>query len=400
MKKIPFAVLGCGTVGNEVARQFLKNKEQFPLNSFSMTVVCELNLHKMQEIPEQLFTSDSNTVLDHPEIQVVIELIGGTDKAKEFILRAISNKKHVITANKAVLAEYGKEIFDAAQKNNVMVRFEAAVAGGIPIIRLLQKTFIVDDIISVKGILNGTTNYILTRMREYGEDMADSLKKAQQLGFAEADPTSDITGKDSAHKLALLVTTIEGVYPPFDSISYIGINNISIEDIIISEKLGYSIKLLASYERFKTPTVMPVFISHTNPLSNINFEINALLIKSQNLGEVFISGRGAGGAPTAVSVLSDLVQLKNDIEHHNHQGELLDFQPNNDSETHKCYCLYKEDNDALLENIEITVPLRKKQYIQTPKGNYFTIITEKITDKELLVLKEKLIDFKCYKIEE
>ncbi|MDP3481811.1 MAG: homoserine dehydrogenase, partial [Sulfuricella sp.] len=257
-------------------------------------------------------TTDPMAVVNNPDIDIVVELIGGTTLAKELVLKAIANGKHVVTANKALLALHGNEIFKAAQAKGVMVAFEAAVAGGIPIIKALRESLTANRIEWIAGIINGTTNFILTEMRDKGLAFNTVLKQAQELGYAEADPTFDIEGVDTAHKLTIMAAIGFGIPMQFDKAYTEGISKLTKEDIAYAEELGYRIKLLGITKRTDKGIelrVHPTLIPAKRLIANVEGVMNAVLVKGDAVGATMYYGRGAGAEPTASAVVADLVDV-------------------------------------------------------------------------------------------
>ena len=256
--------------------------------------------------------NDLMTVVNDPDIDIVVELIGGTTLAKELVLKAIENGKHVVTANKALLAMHGNEIFAAASNKKVIVAFEAAVAGGIPIIKSVREGLTANRIQWLAGIINGTTNFILTEMREKGLPFADVLKKAQELGYAEADPTFDIEGVDAAHKLAILASIAFGIPVQFDKVYVEGISHLAQEDVVAADRLGYRIKLLGlaiRREKGIELRVHPCLVPKNKLIANVEGAMNAVVVKGDAIGETLYYGAGAGSEPTASAVVADLVDV-------------------------------------------------------------------------------------------
>jgi len=276
-------------------------------------------------------TADAMEVVNHPDIDIVVELIGGTTVAKQFILKAIKNGKHVVTANKALLATHGNEIFAAAQARGVMVAFEAAVAGGIPIIKALREGLTANRVEWIAGIINGTSNYILSEMRNTGASFAEALQQAQALGYAEADPTFDIEGIDAAHKLTILAAISFGIPMQFDKAYTEGISKLTREDIRYAEELGYRIKLLGITKR--TPKgielrVHPTLIPARRLIANVEGVMNAVLVKGDAVGATMYYGAGAGAEPTASAVVADLVDVtRMHTADRKHRVPHLAFQP-------------------------------------------------------------------------
>jgi homoserine dehydrogenase len=264
-------------------------------------------------VPANLLTVDPNSIVADPEIDIVIEVMGGLEPARTLLLTAIGNGKSVITANKALLAQHGAELFEAADKKGVDLYYEAAVAGAIPIIRPLRESIVGDHVFRVMGIVNGTTNFILTKMDESGSDFAVALKEAQQLGFAEADPTADIEGHDAAAKAAILAGLAFHTRVNIKDVTCQGITKISARDIAVARDIDHVIKLLAIAEINEkgevSVRVQPTLISRQHPLASVRGSFNAVFVEAESAGELMFYGRGAGGAPTASAVLGDLIAI-------------------------------------------------------------------------------------------
>lgn len=319
--EIGIGLLGCGTVGQAVV-QLLQEKGA----DYARRTESHLSLEKVLVktpskprpglSPEQL-TTDPDDILDNPDIQVVIEVMGGAEASREYLLKALHAGKHVVTANKELMAKHGAELFDAATENGCALYYEAAVAGGIPIIQTLKRSLVSNDLQSVYGIINGTTNYILSAMTEAGRDFESVLKEAQQQGFAEADPTDDVEGFDAAYKLAILSSLIFEQRIDVDSIHRVGIQRISAQDIAHARELGYVIKLLAIAKRGQNgfeARVHPTMIPSHHPLASVNGVYNALLVKGDAAGDLMFYGQGAGGLATASAVVSDLLNIVVEME--------------------------------------------------------------------------------------
>jgi homoserine dehydrogenase len=283
-----------------------------------VAMVAARNLERARRIvgAEVEVVADPFAVVNHPEIDIVVELIGGYELSRELVLQAIANGKHVVTANKALLALHGNEIFEAAQAKGVMVAFEAAVAGGVPIIKALREGLSANRIESVAGIINGTTNFILSEMRDKGLDFGTVLKQAQELGYAEADPTFDIEGVDAAHKLTIMAAIAFGIPMQFASSHVEGISQLQAVDIRYAEQLGYRIKLLGITRRTVVDgtegielRVHPTLIPSTRLIANVEGAMNAVLVKADAVGTTLYYGKGAGAEPTASAVIADLVDV-------------------------------------------------------------------------------------------
>ena len=337
MKPIKVALLGIGTVGSGVFNVLRRNQAEISARvgrGIEIVLVADRNLAHAKSI-----TGDAVEVIDdafaavsRPDIDVVVELIGGYTVAKELVLKAIENGKHVVTANKALLAVHGTEIFKAAQQKGVMVAFEAAVAGGIPIIKALREGLSANRIEWIAGIINGTTNFILSEMRDKGLDFADVLKEAQRLGYAEADPTFDIEGVDAAHKITLLSAIAFGTDVQFDKAYVEGITQLASVDIRYAEQLGYRIKLLGVTRRAAEGIelrVHPTLIPAKRLIANVEGAMNAVVVHGDAVGTTLYYGKGAGSEATASAVIADLVDVARlHTAEQEHRVPHLAFQPN------------------------------------------------------------------------
>jgi homoserine dehydrogenase len=298
-----------------------------------VTMAAVRNLDKAAHFaaPDMQLTLDPFAVVNHPDIDIVVEMIGGSSPARELILQAIENGKHVVTANKALIANHGTEIFAAAQRKGVMVAFEAAVGGGIPIIKAIREGLTANRIEWIAGIINGTTNFILTEMRDKGAGFDEMLKEAQRLGYAEADPTFDVEGVDAAHKLAIMSAIAFGVPMQFDRAYIEGITQLTGKDVKYAEQLGYRIKLLGITKRTDKGIelrVHPALIPARRLIANVDGAMNAILVKGDAVGATMYYGAGAGAEPTASSVVADLVDITrmHTADPHNRVPHLA-FQP-------------------------------------------------------------------------
>ena len=337
MKPINVGLLGIGTVGGGTATVLKRNAEEISRRAgraIQLKMVADLNTERAREVAGEgvEVTNDAFNVVNSPDIDIVVELIGGTSIAKELVLKAIESGKHVVTANKKLLAEYGNEIFAAAHKKGVMVAFEAAVAGGIPIIKSLREGLTANRIEWIAGIINGTSNFILTEMREKGAAFADVLAEAQRLGYAEADPTFDIEGHDAAHKLTIMSAIAFGIPVQFPKAYLEGISRLTAEDISYAEELGYRIKLLGITKRKQGGIelrVHPTLIPEQRLIANVNGVMNAVLVKGDAVGQTMYYGAGAGAEPTASAVVADLVDVTRLLTADpHHRVPHLAFQPN------------------------------------------------------------------------
>src|SRR5216683_3694812 len=311
------ALIGCGTVGSGVARLLLEQPERLAARAgralqLRRVLVRDLRKKRGLDLPGELFTSDLRRIATDPTIEVAVELVGGVAWAKQAVLDLLAAGKDVVTANKALLAEHGAEIFDAARRHGRTVAFEASVAGGIPIVAALSQGLAANQILALQGILNGTCNFILTGMSEQGRDYASALAEAQRLGYAEADPTLDVNGTDAAHKLAILAQIAFGVAITGSSIDRRGIAGIQPLDIRYAGELGYTIKLLAEAwlnERELALHISPVLLRHSTPLAQVRGAYNAIQVVGDAVGDTLYYGRGAGQMPTASAVVADLIDL-------------------------------------------------------------------------------------------
>ncbi len=317
MKPINVGLLGIGTVGGGTFTVLKRNEEEITRRAgrpIRITAVADKNLELARTVAGSgvRLTDDAFSVVADPEIDIVVELIGGYGVAKELVLKAIENGKHVVTANKALLAVHGNEIFAAAQSRGVMVAFEAAVAGGIPIIKALREGLSANRIQWLAGIINGTTNFILSEMRDKGLPFAEVLKEAQALGYAEADPTFDIEGVDAAHKATIMSAIAFGVPMQFEAAHVEGITSLDSVDIAYAEQLGYRIKLLG-ISRMRTEgielRVHPTLIPAKRLIANVEGAMNAVVVHGDAVGATLYYGKGAGAEPTASAVIADLVDV-------------------------------------------------------------------------------------------
>ena len=330
MKNVKIGLLGLGNIGIGTYRILTENADKISGMSnsnieISKILVSDVNKKRDIEVPKSLLTTDAAEILNDPDIDVIVELIGGIDKAYEYIKTALTNGKHVATANKAVIATHGLELMELAKNNRVLLLHEASVAGGIPIITAMLKPLCGNEFKEIIGIVNGTTNYILTQMSEYNMEYDVALKQAQEKGFAEADPTSDVEGEDAAYKLTILMLIAFGVYVDPKSIPREGITKISKEDIEFASQFGYKLKLLAgaknSSGRLKY-YVYPTLVADSHPLASVNNEFNALFVKGDAVGELMFYGKGAGSMPTGSAVVGDIVSIAKCIG-----TDLLDVTP-------------------------------------------------------------------------
>ena len=320
-KVINVGLIGFGTIGTGVVKTLQMNGGLIAKRlgaEIRLKKIADLDIARDRgvQVEPSLLTTRAEDILDDPEIHIVIELMGGYHPAREFLLKAVENGKHVVTANKALLAKHGEEIFRAVESKGLSMGFEASVGGGIPVIRTLKEGFAGDEIRSIYGIVNGTANYILSKMSDEGKSFQEALKEAQTLGFAEADPTFDVEGHDSAHKIAILALLAFGARVPMDQVYMEGISRITPEDIDFARQFGYRIKLLAIAKRrgeVLDIRVHPTMIPSGHPIANINGATNAIEIMGNAVGTSLLVGAGAGSLPTASAVTGDLVEIARNI---------------------------------------------------------------------------------------
>lgn len=316
MKPVNIGILGLGTVGSGTARVLQDNAAEISRRlgrEVNISAVCDSSEEKARAVcPAAAFVKDPFELVQRADVDVVVELFGGTGAAKDAVLKAIENGKHIVTANKKLLAEYGNEIFSLAEQKNVMVQFEAAVAGGIPIIKALREGLAANHIQSIAGIINGTSNFILTEMREKGSAFAEVLKKAQELGYAEADPTFDIEGHDAGHKITIMSALAFGTPVNFNACYLEGISKLDSRDIKYAEELGYRVKLLGITRKTAKGVelrVHPTLIPECRLLANVNGVMNAVRVDADMVGETLYYGAGAGALPTASAVVADIIDI-------------------------------------------------------------------------------------------
>jgi homoserine dehydrogenase len=336
MNPVKIGILGLGTVGCGTLNVLARNREEIARRAgrgiqVVMASARDLNKKRPCVTEGMRLTADPFAIVRNPEVEVVVELIGGYDTAKQLVLEAIKHGKHVVTANKALLAVHGNEIFALAQKQGVMVAFEAAVAGGIPIIKTIREGLAGNRIEWLAGIINGTSNFILSEMREKGADFADVLKEAQRLGYAEADPTFDVEGIDAAHKLTILAAIAFGIPLKFAQAYTEGISKLTRVDVAYAEALGYRLKLLGIARRTNGGVelrVHPTLVPQARLIANVNGAMNAVLVKGDAVGPTMFYGAGAGAEPTASAVVADLVDVVRTLTvDPNHRVPHLAFQP-------------------------------------------------------------------------
>ena len=326
MKKVKIALLGLGNVGRGVWNILQMNGEEIMKRSGCQVEVAKILVRdpskaRAVKVPEELITTDFDEILNDDSIKIIVEVIGGIEPAKEFILKSLGKKKHIVTANKMLLATYGDELFKKADEEEVMLNYEASVAGGIPIIQAINESLTANKIENLYGIINGTTNFILSKMELEGSDFDDVLKEAQEKGYAEADPTSDIEGFDAQYKLAILSSLAFGTKVKIDDVYREGITKITSKDIRYAKDFGLVIKLLAIAKEIDGKLqlrVHPTMIPDTHPLANVHDSFNAVFIKGNAVDDLMFYGRGAGDLPTGSAVVADIVSiLRSDVDTEN-----------------------------------------------------------------------------------
>lgn len=318
--KVNIGLMGFGTIGVGTFKVLEMNRDAIQRNAgldITISKILVKDAFKDRSgigvsIPQEIFTEDPNDLFQDPSIDVVIELLGGVEPASEYMLRALENGKHVVTANKAAVAANYDALQKAADQNHVMFRFEASVGGGIPILNALTTVLQANEFLEIMGILNGTTNYILTQMTDFGMDYHDVLKVAQEKGFAEPDPTADVEGIDVANKLSILISLVFGKRVPPEEIPTEGITRISNEDIERATRTGHRIKLIASAKQVDgalSYSVKPTLIPQSHPLAGVNNEFNAVFVKGNAVDQLMFYGRGAGPLPTGSAVMGDVIEI-------------------------------------------------------------------------------------------
>ncbi|MDD4564184.1 MAG: homoserine dehydrogenase [Eubacteriales bacterium] len=321
MNAIKIGLLGLGNIGTGTYKTLEMNRKQIEANtglSIEIVKILEKDVGRKRDISvsHDQFTQNPDDILLDPSIDIVIELLGGIEPASGFMLKALENKKHVVTANKAAVAANFDDFMDAAKRNHVMFRYEASVGGGIPILNALTTALLANKFEEILGIVNGTTNYILTQMTEYGLDYADVLKVAQEKGFAEADPTADVEGIDVANKLSILISLVFGIRVTTNEIPTEGITKISKDDIALADKFGYKIKLLATAKKVGDQLeahVQPAFVPKDHPLAAVSNEFNAIFVTGNAVDDLMFYGKGAGPLPTGSAVMGDVIEISRAI---------------------------------------------------------------------------------------
>ena len=317
MEKIKIGIIGLGTVGSSVVKVLRKNSSLIEKKSgVKIEILKAADIRNKKSVAGAAYTKNALDVISDPDISIIVETMGGVNPAKKYVLAAIKNGKHVVTSNKELIAKHGKEIIDAARKSGVHVLFEGAVCGGIPIITPIRESLAANNINEISGIVNGTTNYILTKMTKEGMSFGAALKEAQKKGYAEADPKMDIDGSDAAYKAAILAYVSSGSFVDPSKVYREGIANVAAEDIEYAKEIGYVIKLLAIVKISGGELevrVHPTLVEQNHPLAQVNDNFNAVFVKTDAMGDAMFYGKGAGGLPTASSVLADVIDIAKKI---------------------------------------------------------------------------------------
>lgn len=371
MKTIKLGIIGLGTVGSGVVRIIQKNQQKFRETSgcclqIKTIVVADRTKKRKVDLQGIKITDQINDLLDDNEIQIVIEVMGTIQPAQTYIEALLKSGKNVITANKDLLATNGSQLIECAQQNHVNLSYEASVAGDIPILRTISNSFTADQIIEVSGIVNGTSNYILTQMAENHSTYQEALQNAQALGLAEHDPTNDVNGKDSAYKMAILAEFAFGTTVPLEKIAISGIEQVTKNDILQAQKYGYAIKLVGQAKILEdnlSVSVQPMFVKKGHPLANIKDENNAVLVTGSAVGKILFYGAGAGELPTANSILSDVIATIKDIQLNITGSKFNNFSRTTNiidasKEDHKYFLSFNSDGN-ILPSTKIRQNLRK-----------------------------------------
>ena len=409
---VKIALLGFGTVASGVPFLLKENGEKIVQSAHSEIEVAKVLVKDEDEKNRLLavghdyhFVTNVEDILSDQEITIVVELMGRIEPAKTFITRALKAGKHVVTANKDLLAVHGSELLEIAKEHNVALYYEAAVAGGIPILRTLANSFASDKITRVLGVVNGTSNFMMTKMVEEGWSYEDALAEAQRLGFAESDPTNDVDGIDAAYKMVILSQFAFGMKVAFDDVAHKGIRNITPEDVAVAQELGYVVKLVGSIEETASgiaAEVTPTFLPKTHPLASVNGVMNAVFVESIGIGESMYYGPGAGQKPTATSVVADIVRIVRRLndgtigkDFNEYSRDLVLANPEDVKANYYFSILAPDSKGQVLKLAEIfnAEDISFKQILQD--GNEgdkarVVIITHKINKKQLENVSDKL----------
>lgn len=401
-------ILGLGTVGCGVVNVLNRNKNSIERRGDIIEIIIagvkDTNKERNCDTSNITITQNLYDVVNHPEVDVVIELIGGTDTAKELIKKAMNNKKHIITANKALIAEHGNEIINIAKENKVKFLFEASVAGGIPIIKILLQSLSSNKIHSISGIINGTGNFILSEMKDKERNFEQALKEAKKLGYAEANPTFDIEGIDAAHKLCILAAISFGTELEFSKVYTEGIESITFEDIKYATELGFVIKNLAIAKRNSNSIEMrvhPTLIPKSQLIANANGVMNAVLVESDALGQSLYYGAGAGSEATASAVIADLIDIINNQTNNNILGwkskEKIPILDINLIESEFYMRLLVSDKKGVLAEItkifsknNVSIESLVQKQVDSNNNAHIAIITNKIKRKNIQAIKKQI----------
>ena len=391
MEKVKIAILGFGNVGTGVWRILHENKKEIMKRSnyeieVSKILVNDINKKRDIVLPVGILTDNINDILNDDSIKIVVELVGGREEAKQYMISSMRAKKHIVTANKLVIANWGEELFKIADEENVLFYYEASVAGGIPIIREINESLTANRIEQIIGIINGTTNYILSKMTNDGSSFDEALKEAQEKGYAEADPTSDVDGFDAVYKLAIMASLSFGTKVNHDCIYREGIRNISAVDIEYARKFGYTIKLLAIAKQSDNKLelrVHPTLIPSSHPMANVNDAFNAILIKGNAVGELMLYGKGAGDLPTGSAVVGDIISiLRNNVKPSdllvlNEEADFKEVKKSEENESEFYIRLNVKDKAGVLGD---TAAIFGSNNVS------ITSITQDVVDKEYVLL--------------
>ncbi|EDL65276.1 homoserine dehydrogenase [Bacillus sp. SG-1] len=412
MEKISIGLLGLGTVGSGVVKVIHNHQDKLVHGvgcavEIKKILVQELAKHRDVEVDRTLMTTSPAEIIEDREIDVIVEVMGGIEETRKLLLKALDNKKHVVTANKDLMALHGPELLEAASRNGCDLFYEASVAGGIPILRSVADGFASDRIQKIIGIVNGTTNYILTKMSDEGKSYGEALKEAQALGYAEADPAADVEGTDAARKMAILSTLGFSMNVGLEDVGFKGISNVSQEDIEYGRQLGYTMKLIGVAERDDDKidvTVQPALVSASHPLAAVKNENNAVYVYGEAVGETMFYGPGAGSLPTATAVVSDLVGVMRNMRLgvNGHSAVIPQFPKKMKSadEVFKKYFLRLVVEDEVGALAEVTTLLSTKgisveKIWQNPKRGSISeivLVTHKASQKNFEDILVKLND--------
>lgn len=406
MKQVRVGVIGFGTVGTGTIKILINQRELIKKRTgidLVLKKVADIDIERPREItlPREILTRDAWEIIKDPEIDIVVELIGGKSPAKDFIMEAIKNGKQVVTANKALLAEEGNDIFIEAKKKGVQVGFEASVGGGIPIIKVMKEGLVANKMLAIYGIINGTTNFILTKMTNEGMDFQDALRQAQDLGYAEADPTLDIEGIDSAHKITILASLAYGIPLSFNSVYCEGITKITAQDIAFAREFGYKIKLLAITKILNGEIelrVHPTMIPEDYLIAKVDGVFNAIYVEGDSVGSTLYYGRGAGSMPTGSAVVADIVDIAKGCSMPLDFSEKYPIKPMEDIESMYYFRFMALDRPGVLSkisgvfgehNISIASVIQKGR---SREGDAvpLVILTHKAKEKDVLKALKKI----------